>query len=141
MFSKLAASCFIVVSFAQAQQQPRIISPEVHSDRRVTFRLRAPNAKEVMISGQVTPKPSPLTKDEQGVWSVTLGPLEPDIYGYTLRVDGLAMSDPSNPFLQTGIRGYSSAVMITGDTPTAWDARPSSAWRHSPPSLRFQSRG
>jgi enterochelin esterase-like enzyme len=123
MLSKLVASCFISLAIAQAQQQPRIVSPEVHSDRRVTFRLRAPNAKEVMVSGQVTPKPAPLTKDEQGVWSVTLGPLEPDLYGYTFRVDGLSTSDPSNPFLQTGIRGYSSAVIIKGDTPTAWDAR------------------
>ena len=123
MFYKLAAACFIAVTFAHAQQQPRIISPEVHSDRRLTLRLRAPNAKEVLVAGQVTPKPSPLSKDEQGVWSVTLGPLDPDIYGYSFRVDGLPVTDPSNPFLQTGIRSYSSAVIIPGDTPTAWDVR------------------
>jgi enterochelin esterase family protein len=123
MFYKLVASCFIAGTLVQAQPQPRIISPEVHSDRRVTLRLRAPNAKEVLVSGQVTPKPVPLTKDEQGIWSITLGPLAPDFYSYTLRVDGLAISDPSNPTLKTGIRGHSSAVLIAGESPTAWDAR------------------
>src|SRR5687768_17510286 len=90
MFRKFAAFCVIALTIAQAQQQqPRIVSPEVHSDRRVTLRLRAPNAKEVTVSGQVAPKATPLVKDEHGVWSITLGPLEPDVYSYTLRVDGL----------------------------------------------------
>jgi enterochelin esterase family protein len=124
MTCRIAACCFIVLSLAEAQQQPRIISPEVHSDRRVTLRLRAPDAKEVAISGDFTRKPMPLAKDEQGVWSITIDALEPDIYSYTLRIDGLAVTDPSNPLVKTGIRGSSSAFVVTGDKPTAWDPRP-----------------
>jgi enterochelin esterase-like enzyme len=112
----------MAVSAAQAQpREPRIVSPEVHPDRRVTLRLRAPQAKEVTVSGEFTAKPLPLVKDEQGVWSITLDPLKPDIYGYTMRLDGLAISDPSNAFVKTGIRGHSSALVVTGDQKNAWD--------------------
>ncbi len=51
-------------------------SPEVAADGRVTFRLRAPNAKEVAVS--VGGKRLPMQKDEQGVWSVTSDPMTPD---------------------------------------------------------------
>ena len=104
---------------AQRPQQPRVVSPEVHSDRRVTLRLRAPNAKEVTVSGEFTPKPLPLIKDEQGIWSVTLDALEPEIYSYTLRIDGVAITDPSNPMVKTGIRGHSSMFLIPGER-AAW---------------------
>src|SRR5213594_2318242 len=74
---------------------PPIISPEVHADRRVTFRLRAPNAKEVVVERQGVKLA--MEKDEQGLWTVTTGPLEPDIYGYSFVVDGVTHFDPSNP--------------------------------------------
>jgi enterochelin esterase-like enzyme len=124
MTYRIAACCFIALSIGQAQQQPRIVSPEVGSDRRVTLRLHAPNAKEVTVSGEFTRKPIPLNKDDQGVWSITLDALEPDVYSYSFRVDGLSISDPVNPVLKTGIRGHSSAVVVRGDKPTAWDPRP-----------------
>ena len=70
---------------ALAQTQ---VSPEVHSDGRVTFRLRAPNAKEVVLRCEDT-KGGPMQKDEGGVWSMTTEPLKPDIYAYSFLVDGL----------------------------------------------------
>src|SRR5699024_11732283 len=63
-------------------------SPEVHDDRTVTFRLKAPNAKEVTLPrGAITTvldrkDPIPFTKGEDGVWTLTIGPLEPDMYAY-----------------------------------------------------------
>jgi enterochelin esterase-like enzyme len=75
---------------------PPVISPEVHSDRTVTFRLRAPNAKEVFVQRDVGARLA-MQKDEAGVWSVTTEPLEPDIYGYSFSVDGVTHFDPSNP--------------------------------------------
>src|ERR1700741_3090403 len=54
---------------------PPVVSPQVHSDNRVVFRLRAPNAKEVAVSIEGSSNPLPLQKDEQGVWSVTSDPL------------------------------------------------------------------
>ena len=78
-----------------AQPQP-VQSPEVHADRSVTFRFRAPNAKEVSLHLEGA-KSVPMQKDEQGVWSATSGPLEPDFYGYSFSVDGVGIHDPSNP--------------------------------------------
>src|ERR1700687_6190915 len=61
---------------------PAILSPEVQSDNTVTFRFRAPNAREVWLSLEVA-KPVSMQKDDRGVWSVATGPLTPDFYGYT----------------------------------------------------------
>ena len=55
---------------------PPVKSPEVAADGRVTFRLRAPNAKEVAVS--MGGKRLPMQKDEQGVWSVTSDSMTPD---------------------------------------------------------------
>jgi len=73
-----------------------VVSPEVHADHRVTFRLRAPNAKEVSVQIEGASKPLAMQKDDEGVWSGTTDPLAPDYYGYAFIVDGVAMFDPSN---------------------------------------------
>lgn len=100
---------------AQAQppggRVPPLVSPEVAADGKVTFRLRAPNAKEVFVTG-IGPGAGPeggrlnMQKDEQGVWSVTTEPMKPGIYQYAFNVDGLRITDPSNHRFQTG---FSSA--------------------------------
>jgi enterochelin esterase family protein len=91
-------------------------SPEVGADKRVTFRLRAPNAKVVAVS--VGGKQLPMQKDEQGLWSVTSDPLPPDIYTYTLSVDGASMNDPSNRQVQTSFGSFQSLFVVPG--PAAW---------------------
>ncbi len=69
-------------------------SPEVSSDGKVTFRLRAPNAREVFVSG--IGQRLAMEKNEQGIWSVTTGALKPDIYTYSFQVDGMTITDPGN---------------------------------------------
>ena len=91
-------------------------SPEVGADQRVTFRLRAPNAKEVMVS--LGGKRLPMQKDEQGLWSVTSDPMAPDIYTYSLIVDGASVSDPANRQMQTSFGSFQSMFMVPG--PAAW---------------------
>ncbi|GAB2498304.1 esterase [Algoriphagus taiwanensis] len=100
-----------------------IISPEVHEDNSVTFRVFAPNAKEVQVTGDFLPTvkmDSPmgqidgpgkaaLTKDENGVWSMKTEPLGPELYNYSFIVDGFTTTDPNNPFL---IRDVASAFNI-----------------------------
>lgn len=68
---------------------PAVRSPEVLPDGRVTFRLAAPNATEVRLSGDFLAAPQPLQKDEQGIWSITVGPVSPERYGFTLAVNGV----------------------------------------------------
>src|SRR6187401_1625710 len=109
-FIKLASAVTLVTSLARftagAQIAPSTnrpsftpppLSPEVHADGTVTFRVRAPQAKEVTISGEWIGGAKPMTKDDQGVWDVTVGPLEPDLYGYSFSVDGFRAADPANP--------------------------------------------
>jgi len=97
-------------------------SPEVSTDGAVTFRLRAPEAREVAVRG-ITPPPLALKRDEQGVWSVTTTPLKPDLYSYSFLVDGLTVADPSNRRTRPAYYGVSeSSVLVPGDNP--WTPRP-----------------
>ena len=86
-----------------------MISPEVLPDGHVTFRLRAPAAKEVTLRGEwvaaggidVSP-PVAMTRDDAGVWSVTVGPLPSEVLAYSFTVDGLIIADPQNSRRQIG---------------------------------------
>ncbi len=85
-----------------AQQPPRIVSPEVLPDGRVTFRLNAPKADEVILTGEFLDGPRSFARDADGVWSVMVGPIEPEIYHYNFTIDGVRTIDPANPQLKTG---------------------------------------
>src|SRR5579872_1147161 len=69
---------------APPRRPPPIISPEVSADGKVTFRVRAPNAKEVSAAGEMASSPVKLAKDDEGVWSATVGPLPPEVYTYSV---------------------------------------------------------
>ena len=58
----------------------QLVSPEVHADRGVTFRLRAPNASEVRLQGIDGLEPQAMVKNEEGIWELTLPPLPPELY-------------------------------------------------------------
>jgi enterochelin esterase-like enzyme len=99
------------VACAQTTPAP-IVSPEVQSDNRVTFRFRAPNAKEVGLSLEGAAKDLSMQKDEQGVWSVTSEPLTPDFYGYAFVADGVHLIDPSNPLMKPNLLNTTSQVHV-----------------------------
>src|SRR5260370_17103298 len=81
----LAAAILFLATAALAQAPPPpVISPEVHTDRSVTFRFRAPNDQEVAVSIEGMAKSLPMQKDDQGVWTVTTHPLPPDYYPYPI---------------------------------------------------------
>src|SRR6476660_4459478 len=95
---------YVLVSTQVFAQPPaRIISPEVQPDGHVTFRLRAPNAAKVEVSVEGQGPGTPMQKDEQGIWSATVGPLQPDTYGYSLIVDGVGLIDPSNQLMKPNL--------------------------------------
>lgn len=73
--------------------------PAIGPDRRISFRLKAPDATrvEVRCKGSLWGgKPFPLAKDKEGVWSGTSEPVEPGFYYYELIVDGVAVNDPGS---------------------------------------------
>jgi enterochelin esterase family protein len=105
------------------------VSPEVHADRKVTFRLFAPKASEVVLMGspgilEFIKKPMPLQKDEKGVWSLTVGPLPPGFYTYGYSIDGgLRMPDPSNPNLELRRWGATSLFIVPGADKAVFEER------------------
>lgn len=101
----------------------RIVSPEILQDGRVLFRLLAPNAHEVKISGKFLTDAIPMFKDSHGVWSAIAGPLEPGIYEYAFEVDGTAMPDPSNRDIKPTHRPRSSILAVAGNPPLIYDFR------------------
>ena len=113
---------------AQRREPPvsdTLQSPEVSPDHRVTFRIFAPKASEVTLTGDwlgSTPPPK-LSKDERGVWSVTLGPFEPSIYIYSFNVDGVALADPVNPHIKLRARTSGSLVEVKDETAAFWEPR------------------
>jgi enterochelin esterase family protein len=107
--------------WARAQPPARQRTPndtlksiEVAADHRVTFRIYAPKASDVSVGGDFGAG-GKLTKDEQGVWSITVGPLTPDFYSYTFNVDGVRTVDPKNPMVKQGIGNVDSLFLVPGD--------------------------
>lgn len=105
-------------SFAQISRTPPPPSPEVHPDRTVTFRFRAPAAHRVELRGQFLDGAQPLRKDGSGLWSITVGPVAPDLYPYHFVVDGVNVADPVNPDLFPNEGFKASLVDIPGDQPS-----------------------
>lgn len=103
-----------------AQQPQALRSPEVHSDNRVTFRFRAPNAKEIFLVREGAQR-LPMQKDEQGVWSVTMGQLEPDFYGYLFLADGVIVIDPFNSLTKPNLLNPQSVVHVPGPASLPWE--------------------
>jgi enterochelin esterase-like enzyme len=98
---------------AQAPAPPPLVSPEVQGDGRVTFRFRAPSAKEVTVGRSGAERLS-MTRDEQGTWTATTAALTPDIYQYTFNVDGQTSLDPINPWVAPNLLNMSNMVRVPG---------------------------
>ena len=85
---------------APGQGPPPIVSPEILPDGRVTFRLLAPDATSVSVTGDwpggIHSTTTPMVKDDTGVWSATVGPLKPEFWIYTFSVNGVTTLDPRN---------------------------------------------
>ena len=112
----------IMAGGTPAQTPPApVVSPEVHADRSVTFRLRAPNNKEVSVSIEGVPKPIDMQKDDKGVWSVTTDPMAPDYYGYSFVADGVNMFDPSNHAVKPNFLYRASEVHVPGAASASWE--------------------
>jgi enterochelin esterase-like enzyme len=105
---------------AQQTAPPPVASPEVHADRTVTYRLRAPYAKDVLLAREGATR-APMQKDEEGVWSLTTAPLEPDYYGYSFVVDGATQLNAANPLLKPNLLGITNMVHVPGASPLPWD--------------------
>ncbi|MFB3786185.1 MAG: esterase [bacterium] len=98
-------------------QGPQVVSPEVSADHRVTFRILAPKAEAVRLNGSDIPgngQGAEMTKNAEGVWEATLGPLDPGAYRYLFNVDGVSVTDPRSPAISESNNNVWSLVYVPG---------------------------
>lgn len=123
-----AVGLFAGLLSGQAPQNRAVVSPEVHEDRRVTFRLSAPRAAEVTLNGDWEPgKTVVLQKDDRDVWSATVGPLSPELWSYSFNVDGVRMLDPANVDSSRDGRRLSSIFLVPGPGSALYSYNPAIA--------------
>lgn len=114
---------------------PQLVSPEYHADGRVTFRLRAPEAKQVkLVGGPIAREVKwagagpdaqkiPMQKTAAGVWEITVGPLGPDRYPYVYELDGVRILDPMNMDLASGNNWPQTFANVPGDEARIYEQR------------------
>ena len=126
----IAAAALLMLPAAYSQQAapgrgaaaPRPVSPEIHADRTVTFRLSAPKASEVTLNGSwEAARDIKMSKDDGGIWSVTVGPLAAQLWGYWYLVDGVKALDPGNGETQRDGSRIDNLLMISGPESDLWD--------------------
>jgi enterochelin esterase family protein len=137
-----------VAAFSQPAATPRSVppSPEILPDNRVTFRISAPKALGVTLNGSWEgPRDIMMTKGDEGVWSVTVGPLAAELWGYWYMVDGVKALDPGNAETQRDGARIDNLLMIPGPGSDLWDFKDvphgtvSAVWYPSP-SLKLPRR-
>jgi enterochelin esterase family protein len=87
----------------------------------VTFRLRAPEARQVSLRGQWTPKPIALSRDTDGLWSVSVPGVPAGVWEYSLVVDGVEMIDPGNTAIKPMRAPRTSILHLPATPPAPWD--------------------
>lgn len=108
---------FTSATAQQGQQAPPIKSPEVSDDRMITFRISAPKAGAVRLSAGDIPgmgAGKALTKNEKGVWEITVGPVPAGSFRYVFNVDGVNTMDPRNPQVSESNENSWSLVHVKG---------------------------
>lgn len=124
----LCALC-AMASFAQQAlfDKASVVSPDIHKDGTVTFRLFAPKAITVQLTGDFLPQVKrqtemgvveaagmvDLTQDSTGVWSYTSEKLAPELYSYKFKVNGMDYLDPSNIYINRDVASMTSIFFIT----------------------------
>lgn len=119
--SLIALFIFVQVNAQQALQgAPEIVSPEIGADNKVTFRLLAPDAKEVKVMGEwippngYQPGSAAMTRGDKGVWSYTTDALAPELYQYAFMVDGVRVNDPANVYQIRDVATVSNIFIVGG---------------------------
>lgn len=130
----ILAAFALGVAFASNAQQalgqfPVTTSPEINADKSATFRLMAPEAQSVKVTGDFLPTikketeygtfdipgVAEMVKNDKGVWEFTSEALNPELYSYSFIVDGVRITDPSNVYQLRDIATITNIFLIEGD--------------------------
>ncbi len=98
----------------------KLVSPEVHADRTVTFRFRDPHAKKVLLV-LAGAQPAAMKKGHDGIWTITTAPLAPEFYGYLFQADGVDLIDPNNSALKPNLLSVQSELHVPGPASLPWE--------------------
>ena len=90
-----------------------LTSPEMNADGTVTFRLYAPKAVTVEVEGDFQSEPAAMKEGEGGIWTYTTAVLQPEMYSYKFKVDGLDKLDPSNVYRCRDIASFTNIFIVT----------------------------
>jgi enterochelin esterase-like enzyme len=112
----------VLVAALSAVAQQRVF-PEVHPDRTVTFQIHVPNATNVALALESSAQ-KPMEKGERGMWSLTVGPLTPNIYGYSFWIDGLRVPDLGSRAIKPEPLPVSSMFEVPADGLQIYDYDP-----------------
>ena len=118
----LVGVAMILAPLLSAQALPSFPSTHINADRSITFRYRDPGAKAVLCSVENVAKPLAMSKDAEGVWTITSAPLPPGIYRYHFEINGISFLDPANPVISNSLMRPANMVTVPGDGPQLWDA-------------------
>lgn len=110
--------CMVLVAFclhAQNNQRP-LVSPDIQPDNSVVFRIKAPGASSVQVIGTFSPgfKPTPMIKNDSGIYEAKIGPLPSDMYEYRFILDSALMLDPNNNAVTRDGRIIENRLLIPG---------------------------
>ncbi len=126
LLSLLFFVCLFLTSQAQeisTQQGPQITSPAIADNNTVTFNIYSPNANSISVSGSwVDGENVQMTKNSDGVWSATVGPLDPSMYHYNIVIDGISAIDPANPKAMRDGTRYASTLIVPGKESNVFEA-------------------
>lgn len=132
--------CISTIAQQSLGRNSRVQSPEINNDQTVTFRLRAPKAVKVQVTGDFTPKGRvDMVENREGIWEYTTPePLSPELYCYNFIVDGLKINDPSNVFRIRDVSSVFDVFIIGGERADLYKVNStphgtvSKVWYHSP---------
>ena len=143
----IVAICMMVLLMpvaALAQQAlwggSKLISPEIHENKTVTFRIKAPKAVKVQVLGDFLSKGvADLVENKEGVWEYTTPePLAPELYSYAFVVDGLKVNDPNNVYMIRDVATVNNIFIVGGERADLYMVNKvphgsvSKVWYHSP---------
>ncbi len=107
---------------AVGQLPPRPAGPTVHPDGSITFRYPAAGAKTVLLDLEGA-DPQPMTQGSDGVWTLTTGPLQPELYGYGFRADDIDYLDPGSVLVKPNLLNLQNEIEVPGPQPMDWDVQ------------------
>lgn len=143
----IVAICLMVLLMplaALAQQAlwggSKLLSPEIHENKTVTFRIKAPKAVKVQVLGDFLSKGvADLVENKEGVWEYTTPePLAPELYSYAFVVDGLKVNDPNNVYMIRDVATVNNIFIVGGERADLYKVNKvphgsvAKVWYHSP---------